>query len=226
MKKGAIMIINIFLVLLILLLSSCMQSKYDFIHSSTPKNINPKSYYLFFMHGKIVEKKGIPASSRKYGDYEYHAMLDSFASNGFNVISEARSSGTDIYDYAYNVAEQVEQLIESGVPASHITVSGFSKGGRMTLVVSSLLNNKDIRYVVLAGCRSSDLENFNLNLSGKVLSILDSNDDRFESCSEIYSEGKDNLHSREIILNIGDGHGVFYTPMTEWLTPLIAWAKQ
>jgi predicted esterase len=203
-----------------------MQSKYsNLIHSSTPDNINKKSHYLFFMHGKIVEKKGLPASSRRYGDYEYQNILDTFASNGFNVISEARSHRTDIYDYATDVAEKVEQLLNSGVPASHITVSGFSKGGRMTLVVSSLLNNKDLNYVVLAGCRTSDIEKFILNPSGRVLSIFDSNDDSFESCSEIFSEGKDNLYSREIILNTGDGHGAFYSAMPEWVTPMIEWAK-
>lgn len=173
-----------------------------------------------------MEKKGLPARSRRYGGYEYQSMLDNFASNGFNVISEVRSSGTGIYDYASNVAEQVKKLINTGVPASHITISGFSKGGRMTLVVSSLLNNKDLNYVVLAGCRTSDIESFNLNPSGRLLSIFDSNDDSFESCSEIFSEGKDNLQAREIVLNVGDGHGVFYTPMAEWINPMIAWAKK
>ena len=221
MKKATIVI------LLSLLGVSCMQSKYaNFIHTSPPDNIDQASYYLFFMHGKIVEKEGVPASSKRYGDYEYHGMLDIFASSGFNVISEARNSGTNIYDYASDIADQVEHLISAGVPASHITISGFSKGGRMTLVVSSLLNNKDLNYVVLAGCRTSNIENFNLRPSGRVLSIFDENDDSFESCSEIFSEGKNNLHAREIILNTGDGHGAFYTPITEWVNPLIKWAQK
>jgi len=204
-----------------------MQSKYaDLIHKSTPVKINTEDRYLFFMHGKIVEKKGIPASSKRYGDYDYMDMLDSFASHGFNVISEARSSGTDVHDYAYKVAKQVEGLISSGVPASHITVSGFSKGGRMTLIVSSLLNHKDINYVVLAGCRLSNRYDYDLNPSGRVLSIYDSSDDRFGSCSEVFTEGKDNLKSNEIVLNTGDGHGVFYTPIAEWVVPMMSWAKK
>jgi len=218
---------NISLILLIFLLSGCIQSKYaDFIHTSIPENIDEKSKYLFFMHGKIVEKKGLPASSKIYGDYEYKSMLDSFASNGFNVISEARSSDTDIYDYAIIIAEQVEQLISAGVPPSNITISGFSKGGRVTLVVSTLLNNKDLNYVVLAGCRESDIYKFNLAPSGRVLSIYDSNDAKFNSCSEIFTEGSTNLQTKEIVLNIGDGHGVFYAPLTEWVTPMVAWVKK
>lgn len=218
---------KIFLLSFFFSITGCMQNKYaDFIHTSVPANINPESRYLFFLHGKIVEKQGLPATSRLYGYYDYYGMLDTFASEDFNVISEVRQSGTEIYDYAHNVAEQVEQLLNLGVPESHITISGFSKGGRMTLIVSSLLNYKEIRYVILAGCRSTDIENFNLNPSGKVLSIYDLNDDRFESCSDIYSEGKDNLYADEIVLRLGKGHGVFYNPTSEWVTPMIKWAKQ
>ena len=213
-------------IFLSLIASGCMQNKYaDFIHQSIPEKMPIHSHYLFFMHGKIVEKKGIPATSKLYGDYQYQSMLNRFASNGFHVISETRSRGTDIYDYASKVAEQVEQLIDIGVPASNITISGFSKGGRITLVVSSLLKNKDINYVVLAGCRTSDIYKFNLKPSGRVLSLFDEDDDRFESCSEIFLEGQHNLQSKEIILNIGDGHGVFYSPITEWVEPMMKWAK-
>ena len=214
-------------ILLSFILASCTTSKYtQFIHTSTPKNIDKKNRYLFFMHGKIVEKKGLPASSRKYGYYAYQDMLDTFASKGFIVISEPRRSGTDIYNYAIKVSEQVKQLIKVGVPPTNITVSGFSKGGRISMVVSSLLNNKEINYVVLAGCRASDIGFYNLTPTGRVLSIYDSNDDMFGSCSNIFSAGKDNLHSNEIVLNIGDGHGVFYQPMAEWIDPMINWAKK
>jgi hypothetical protein len=206
---------------------SCTQNKHaDLIYTSTPASINAEAHYLFFMHGKIVEKKGLPASSGRYGDYDYFDMLDSFASYGFNVISEARGSGTDVHDYAYKVAKQVEKLISSGVPASHITVSGFSKGGRMTLIVSSMLNLKDINYVVLAGCRLSNRYDYDLNPSGRVLSIYDSSDDTFGSCSRVFAEGKGNLETNEIVLNTGDGHGVFYTPIDEWVAPMMSWAKK
>ena len=217
----------ILVVLMSLLIVNCTQNKYaEFIYPTLPDNINKESYYLFFMHGKIVEKKGTPAKSRQYGDYEYHRILSKFASYGFDVISEARNSGTDIYDYASSVAEQVEQLIKADVPPSHITVSGFSKGGRIALVVSSLLNIKDLNYVILAGCRTADIENFNLHASGRVLSIFDASDNRFGSCKEIFSEGKGNLQSREIVLDIGYGHGAFYSPRPSWVNPMMKWVKK
>jgi hypothetical protein len=217
------------LVSLILLANTCCYIKTvcaGSIQESIPSSPNIDSRYIFFLHGKIVEKKGDPATSRKYGDYEYKNMLKTFEESGFEVISEVRSSGTDIYDYSAKVAEDVDKLISSGVPAKNITVSGFSKGGRMTLVVSSLLGNKDINYVVLAGCRSSDIDNLDLSPSGRVLSIYDSDDDKFESCAEIFSSGDKDLVSKEIVLDIGDGHGVFYNPIDEWVKPLVSWSKQ
>ena len=196
------------------------------VYPSVPENIDTNKNYLFFMHGKIVEKKGLPASSKKYGDYEYQDMLDTFTSSGFIVISEARSSGTDIIDYAYSVKGQIEKLLKAGVSPSKITVSGFSKGGRITLLVSSILANKDIHYVVLAGCRDSDIEPYDLKPSGKILSIYDSSDDKFESCSGIFAEKNKDAITNEIVLEIGDGHAVFYQPMDEWVSPMVKWSNK
>lgn len=213
------MFANLFIMVGILSYSSATYS--GSIHESVPSQIDPASRYLFFLHGKIVEKKGVPARSKKYGDYEYRGMLQTFADSGFEVISEARGKGTDIHDYSSEVAAGVEKLISAGVPAKNITISGFSKGGRMTLVISSLVGNTDVNYVVLAGCRTSDIDNLGLNPVGKVLSIYDSNDDKFESCAEIFASVEDGLTSSELVLNVGDGHGVFYQPMSEWVQPML-----
>lgn len=194
------------------------------IHSTLPGNTDPDKHYLFFMHGKIIEKKGNPARSRKYGLYKYDSMLKRFAKAGFEVISEERSKGTRMREYAPQVAENVQQLLAAGVPADHITVSGFSKGGRMTLMVATRLSNNDVNYVVLAGCRTSDISELELAPAGRILSIYDSRDDSFESCADIFAAGNEGLVSDEIVLTIGDGHGVFYKPLDEWVEPFVKWA--
>jgi len=196
------------------------------ILNAPPDEVSQTDRYIFFMHGKIVEKKGLPAKSKKYGSYHYKKMLKSIANGGFVVISEARGKDTDINDYSAKVVGQVNELISKGVPPKNITVSGFSKGGRMTAVISSLLTNKDINYVILAGCREGDISQYDLKLSGRILSIYDKNDDSFGSCDELFATGKDDVVSNEIVLTIGDGHGVFYSPRDEWVDPLIEWAKQ
>lgn len=218
---------SLLLVISCLSLTACQNSKYaNLIHKSPPVNVSTQDRYIFFMHGKIIEKKGLPASSNRYGDYDYLDMLDAFASHGFNVISEVRSSGTDVHEYAYEIADQVRKLIDAGIPASNISMSGFSKGGRITMLVSSLMTQPEINYIVLAGCRLSNRYPYDLNPSGRVLSIYDSSDDTFGSCSQVFSEGQNNLVSDEIVLNTGEGHGVFYTPIDEWVIPMMTWAKK
>lgn len=59
------------------------------IYKEVPQKIDPGSRYLFFLHGQIVENKGIRPTSEKYGTYEYRKILDTFKKKGFIVISEA-----------------------------------------------------------------------------------------------------------------------------------------
>ena len=198
----------------------------DDILTAPPEEVSQTDRYLFFMHGKIVEKKGLPARSKKYGSYEYKKMLKSIAEKDFVVISEARGKDTDIYTYSSKIVQQVNGLISKGVPPKNITVSGFSKGGRMTAIVSSLLANSEINYVILAGCRDSDISQYDIHLSGRILSIYDKNDDSFGSCNMLFATGKDNVVTNEIVLTIGKGHGVFYSPRDEWIDPVVEWAKQ
>jgi hypothetical protein len=196
------------------------------ILDALPDDVSKTDKYLFFMHGNIVEKKGLPAKSKEYGAYEYESMLNAFSNDGLVVISEVRRKDTDINEFASRVAGQVKTLIDKGVPASNITVSGYSKGGRMTAVVSSLLANKQINYVILAGCRESDISEYNLKLTGRVLSIYDKGDDQFGSCSALFETGGEDLVSHEIVLTLGKGHGAFYSPRKEWVEPMVNWAKQ
>ena len=42
----------------------------------------------------------------------------------------------------------------------------------------------------------------------------------------LFATGKDNVVTNEIVLTIGKGHGVFYSPRDEWIDPVVEWAKQ
>lgn len=46
-------------------------------------------------------------------------------------------------------------------------------------------------------------------------------------CRELfeYSEGKGLSGSKEIILNVGSGHGILYQPLEEWILPVVTWTK-
>ena len=233
-KEGIIMSINItkstiHYLLLIILLSFASPSFSGEVLQDLPTAINPNGKYIFFLHGRIVERKGVAfAESNDYGFYEYKKILDMLAKHGFIVISEARGDDTKVKRYAKNIASQVDTLIEEGVPARNITVAGFSKGGKITLVTSSRIGNESVNFVVLAGCirkTKKFINKFDLDLKGRVLSIVDYKDDIFSSCEDMFNSSSGGLKHKEIILKEGSGHGVFYTPNDKWIGPMINWIK-
>jgi putative hemolysin len=204
--------------------SSIFLSQYVF-----PTSIDPAKHYLFYLHGKIIEDQGIPAVSPDYGTYEYEAILAKLASYGFTVISEQRTKDIDGMKYAERVAGQVTKLLEAGVSPKNITVVGASKGASIVIAVSSFLANKEMNFILLGTCNPETVEfskQQNLFLYGNILTIRDSTDKLSGSCEELFdfSSGKVE-HQEEIVLHIGTGHGILYSPLDEWIIPTIQWAE-
>ena len=94
------------------------------------------------------------------------------------------------------------------MPAKNITVAGFSKGGKITLVVSSLIGNKHVNYVVLAGCirkAKQFIKNFELDLKGRVLSLVDYNDKTFAIVGPCLTLPPVDWNTRKLFLKTGEG---------------------
>ena len=125
-----------------------------------PESIDPSQRYLFYLHGKIIEDQGLPAISPDYGEYEYEAILDALAGNDFVVISEQRPKDTNSFAYAKKVREQIQTLLEAGVPVGNITVVGASKGAAITVLVSYLLKNDGMNFVLLGSCHPDTVDEF------------------------------------------------------------------
>lgn len=202
--------------------SSLFLSQYVF-----PTSIDLTKRYMFYLHGRIIEDQGIPAVSPEYGNYEYEAILEKFASHGFTVISEQRPENADGMKYAEQVASQVSELLDAGVPPKNITIVGASKGGWITIAISNLLASKELNYVVMGVCDPDNLQLYkqqNISLYGNILTIRDSADGFAGSCEELFefSEGKIARHE-EIVLHVGTGHGILYKPLDEWILPTVQW---
>jgi hypothetical protein len=186
---------------------------------------------LFYLHGKIIEDQGIPAISPIYGKYEYLAILERLSSYGYKVISEPRPINADVEEYARITVRQVSALLEAGVPVNNITVVGASKGAYIVMLVSHILANESANFVLLAICHPEVVTNFIQDqnaLSGNILSIYDLSDEYAGSCQELFSfsEGRGITRSEEIILDIGTGHGLLYSPLDEWVFPTVQWANK
>jgi len=189
-----------------------------------PKDPSPNRFYLFYLHGRIVEGSNGHPISPDYGRYEYDKILKTFSDKDFIVISEIRENNTDIELYAKKISDWINHLLKAGVPSSRITVVGGSKGGIIATRVSNILRNKKIKFVILAGLFESLIKDKNMQLWGEVLSIYDKAD-KFPITPKAYydtSPGISKWHS--IITETGLGHGLIYKPYLEWVNEVIEWS--
>jgi hypothetical protein len=191
-----------------------------------PDNPESTQHYLFYLHGLIIEEAGVRPKSEEHGYYEYQLILEELSREGFVVISEAREKGTEIKSYAANIASQIKTLLANGVLPGNITVVGASKGGIIGAYISTMLQEKGINYLFLAGLFEKCLTDQNLKLYGNVLSIHDRSD-KLSITPSLYFERSEGLGQfEEIVLALDVGHGLIYKPYMEWIDPFLVWLKQ
>ena len=170
--------------------------------------------------------------------YWWRWTVEALADREFVVISEARPH-TAVQAYALTVARQVARLRAAGVPSDHITVTGMSKGGVITVLTTAAIADPNVRFVVLAGCARSwgaylevvgndngirtGFQPFGRAPQGRVLSMYDRYDSVVGSCSR-YFPNSPGLTFKEMIFDAGRGHALFYTPDRLWVDPVVAWA--
>jgi len=188
-----------------------------------PEDPDSSKYYIFYLHGRIVEgSNGKPVSS-EYGTYEYYKIVQEFAQKGFVTISEIREKDADIKLYSKKVVKWIQYLLNNNVPAKQITVVGASKGGMIAAEVSSNLKNRDLKFVILAGLYESHFKDGNIELHGDILSIYDKSD-KFKSSPELFFTSKGVEKSESIVTQTGLGHGLLYTPLKIWVDEVIKWS--
>lgn len=196
------------------------------INSSLPKKYSKSSKYIFYLHGKIIEDKGINGIHPDFGKYEYNKILDTLAKAGFVVISEARPKDTDSDLYANKIVSQIDSLLNAKVSPENITVVGASKGAWISIIVSSKLKNAHVNFVFMGICGDDyDYSQEMFKVCGNVLSIYEKSDPFGTSCSKMLNKSACLTYSKEIELNLGVGHGFLYKPYKEWVIPVIEWAR-
>jgi hypothetical protein len=194
------------------------------ILDNVPGVIDPSARYLFYLHGRIIEEEGVRPTHPVFGIYEYEAILQAFAGRGFVVISEARPPGTDAAAYAEKVATQVRALLADGVPPEHITVVGFSKGGAIAILASSVLANDRLNFVFVASCGPWSADRPEIVPWGRLLGIREASDDLAGPCDALFARSPTGADQHQIVLDLGGGHGAFYRPHPEWIDAVAAWA--
>jgi hypothetical protein len=205
------------------------------VFDEIPTQIDPRRNYVIYLHGLWVELHGPDAFNDRYGvRYQLDAITEELAKRDLTVIAQVRPRATRATKFAQTVASQVRTLIGRGATAGRITVVGHSKGGLIALLAASMVSLKDVRYVILAGCgkRGSRfrrgytqfLDGRTIGAAGDVLSLYDAADHTAGTCREIFDRA--DFTGDEMILDTRRGHGLFYTPETVWLEPVVRWATR
>ncbi len=189
-----------------------------------PKTIDPDSHYLFYLHGQIVEGSDGRPTHPQHGVYEYKDIVDSLEAKGFWVISEVRQKNTNPAIYANNLASSINELKKAGVPSSHITVVGGSKGGIIACYTSNKLQDPELNFVILAGFFDRLKDDPQMLVYGRVLSIHDSSDKSGINPQRFLKKSKGVTEERIVVTKKGWGHSLIFKPRKEWIDEVVAWS--
>lgn len=188
-----------------------------------PLTIQAADKHLFYIHGCCISKVGGGA---------YEAIVDDLRNSGFRVAFDLRTddSDTEIQAYAAKVAAQVKDLLSGGVAPERITVSGYSLGAVTAMYAAIAIANPDVNYVLLAGCPGKGARSFDIDyarVQGRVLSIIDTKDDKFGTCKERLPSS---ALQQEVAFDSGLGHAVFRSADEKsiklWKDPLMSWSEK
>jgi len=201
-----------------------------------PSAINPSARYVFFLHGKFVEKYGPNGRHPCFGIYDYHGIVKSFRNQGFIVISEVRTGGTKLDKYAKKIVRQIETLLSYGLSPEQITVVGFSKGSAITLLVSAMLKDFGVNFVMMSGCSLNGtrvldkyrklIDQSIQCMQGRFLYIYDVSGQKCDVWRRILKNTPANGTFKEMMLKNGLGHSLFYRPRKDWIEPVTEWISR
>lgn len=196
------------------------------LHEEFPSEIHAQERYVFYEHGLIVEGDDPQPVHGTHGIYDFPAITEKlFEGGNFNLIAQHRPKDTDIEGYVEVLVGRVKRLVTAGVPASRISLVGFSRGSHLVAFASSRLSNHGINTGLLASCFDGDIvADPPIELTGHLLSIYEVSDVP-GSCSALAERGE-LLSFEELAIDTGQGHGAFYSPLEDWLLPLKGWVQK
>jgi hypothetical protein len=191
---------------------------------SFPEQVDPGARYLVYLHNQFLETAAPGEEHPRFGPYKYEEILGALTDRSLIVIAERREADADPAVWADRTVRQVRRLIAAGVPASAITVVGFSKGGAIAILASAGLTEDGVNFVVLGACGRWIELRPDLVPHGRLLSIVEASDELGGTCRPLLDRAPAGSVTREIELELGDGHGAFFTPRDGWVEPTLEWA--
>ncbi len=195
------------------------------VFTDFPQNIKVDEKYVFYSHGYIVEGENPKPVHPRWGVYDFPAIKEKLADKSYNLVAYHRSKNIKTKIFVKKLANDIETLLAQGVKPENIYLLGFSQGGAISILTSSLLANDKINLIILAGCSNFIKNSPSIKVYGRVLSIYETSD-RIGSCQFLIDRSKTVTDFKELAISTGKEHGAFYQPINEWVVPVKQWIKQ
>ena len=91
-------------------------------------------------------------------------------------------------------------------------------------MTSSVLADDRVSFVFIAACGRWLEEMPELASRGRLLALREASDEMIGSCEGLLALAEGEGERREVVVELGGGHGAFYRPQAEWVEPVVAWA--
>lgn len=192
---------------------------------TVPDTIDPAKRYVIFVFGQYAETR----SAR--GDADHDGILRAIEDMGFVAVG-APGGLLANETYASRVADDVTTLLAAGVPASHITIAGHSKGGFIALLAAAKIRNPNVGYAIFGGCalagtryRRTYMKFVNRDaddIAGRFVVAWAEDDSLAGGCDEAMR--KATATYRNVPLPAGLGQKLYMRPNPLWLDVLKEWA--
>lgn len=184
--------------------------------------------HLIYLHGRIIQEQQSPRPHHpEHGHYELQKIVEAFRDHGFVVSAPLRPRGQSVGEAADETVARVRALLDAGVPPERITIAGASMGSWIALLTSVRLGNPRVGFVLLSPCPSTNLAAVAAAEGrwpkGRLLFVRDESDVPRSDCPPWEGEARPGLVTREIVIDLGRGHGFLYQPFAEWVEPTAAW---
>lgn len=223
-------------VTLLAALSGCqsMPPRVGTISTDVPAAPDRAGRHVIYVHDNALDRTPDDAERRA----RWVRVTQAIAASGANVIAEVRPAGTiqkppeDLDRYARRVARQVQQLLAAGVPASRVTVVGYSRGAVMTLMSSTHVADPRVGYVAIAGCMNETgafkafvpvMMRYAEKFSGEFLAVNEQSDPDFASCTPYFARSTSRHSLAERTLATGKGHNFAVETDAAWVEPVTSW---
>lgn len=197
------------------------------IYDDFPQDVDSDRSYVVYSHGLIVEGHDPKPVHDRWGVYDFPAVTSRLAEDtSFVLVAHHRPKNTDISTYVQRLVAWVRKLVEAGVEPERITLVGFSRGGHITALAANQLEPMNINTALLATCWETGVQDQpSITVSGRLLSIYETTDSA-RSCRKIAARSSNLKSFEEIEISTGKEHGAFFTPLPDWVEPLLIWIEQ